>query len=264
MKKKLLVLVSIVFLWMIAGCGHSNTTSNTNSAADKKPVVLTISAAASLQDVLKEITKEFEKEHPQINIRYNYGASGSLSKQIVQGAPVDLFLSASVENIKELENKKLLSKGTNLVSNKLVLITPTNSNSKIKNFKDLKSKEIERISIGTPTIVPAGTYAKQALEYYKLWNHVEGKIVYTKDVRQVLTYVETGNVQAGIVYKTDALISDKVKIAATADAESHDQIIYPVEIIKNTKYPKESALFFDYLQSDKASKLWKKYGFTRE
>lgn len=266
MKKKLLLFVSIIFLLMMVGCGNSNakSNSNANSAKTKEPIELTISAAASLQDVLEDLTNKFNEEYPQIKIKYNFGASGSLAKQITQGAPVDMFLSASVENYKELEDKNLISKGANLVSNKLVLITSSNSDLPIKNFSDLKKQEIEKISIGTPTVVPAGTYAKQALEYDQVWDDVEKKIVYAKDVRQVLTYVESGNVQAGIVYKTDALISDKVKIVATADTQSHDKIIYPVGIIENTNYPAETALFFNYLQSDAAKKLWIKYGFAKE
>lgn len=264
MKKKLLIILSITFLLIITGCGKSNANSTSDTTKKKKAVELTISAAASLQNVLEDITDDFNKEYPEIEIKYNFGASGALAKQIVQGAPVDLFLSASVENYKELDDENLISKGTNLVSNELVLITSSNSDLPIKNFSDLTNQQIEKVSIGTPTVVPAGTYAKQALEHDHVWNDVEKKIVYAKDVRQVLTYVETGNVEAGIVYKTDALISDKVKIVATADAQSHDQIIYPVGIIEGTSYPDEATLFLDYLQSDAAKKLWIKYGFTRE
>ena len=260
MKKKLLIILSITFLVIITGCSNSHA----NPAEKEEPIVLTVSAAASLQNVLEEITKTFHKEHPQIEIKYNFGASGALAKQITQGAPVDLFLSASVDNYKELEDKNLISKGANLVSNKLVLITSNNSAFAIKDFSDLKDQEIEKVAMGTPTVVPAGTYAKQVLEHAQVWDDVEKKVVYAKDVRQVLTYVETGNVEAGIVYKTDALISDKVKIVATADAQSHDRIIYPVGMIKNTNYPDETALFYDYLQSDSTKKLWIKYGFTRE
>ena len=105
----------------------------------------------------------------------------------------------------------------------------------IKGFEDLAKAEIDKISIGTPETVPAGKYAKESLEKTDIWKDVESKVVYAKDVRQVLSYVETGNVAAGIVYKTDALVSDKVNIVATADPETHTPIIYPVGIIKDSK-----------------------------
>ena len=110
--------------------------------------------------------------------------------------------------------------------------------------------------------MPAGKYAKESLEKTDLWKDVESKVVYAKDVRQVLSYVETGNVAAGIVYKTDALVSDKVNIVATADPETHTPIIYPVGIIKDSKNYEEAKDFYSYLQSDDALKVFEEYGFT--
>lgn len=151
------------------------------------------------------------------------------------------------------------SKGTDLVGNELVLVVPNGSKKEIKTFEDLT--KTDKISIGTPEAVPAGQYAKESLEHLKVWNAVEEKVVYAKDVRQVLTYVETNNVDAGIVYKTDALISQKVKILASAETNSHTPIIYPLGVIKNSRYPKEAQLFYEYLQNETSIKTFEKFGF---
>lgn len=223
-------------------------------------VELTISAAASLQDALKEIAADFEKKHPNIKITYNYGASGALQQQISHGAPVDLFFSAAEDKYDKLVKDGLINKnnGTDLVRNELVLIVPSHSD--VKGFNDLAKSE--QFSIGTPESVPAGKYAKETLENLKLWNEVEEKVVYAKDVRQVLTYVETGNVDAGIVYKTDAMISKKVKVAATADENTHSPIVYPVGVVKKSPHQKEAKLFYDYLQEKEILQIFKEYGFS--
>ena len=224
-------------------------------------VELTISAAASLQDALNEIKANFEKEQSNVKVNYNFGASGALGQQISQGAPVDLFFSAAEDKFNKLVQDGLIeeSKRIDLVGNELVLVVPNDSKKEIKAFEDLT--KTDRISIGTPEAVPAGQYAKEILEKLNVWQAIEGKIVFGKDVRQVLTYVETNNVDAGIVYKTDALISEKVKIAATAAVDSHAPIIYPLGMIKNSSHPKEAQLFYDFLQNDRSMKTFEKFGF---
>ena len=229
---------------------------------DEEEIMITVSAAASLKDALYEIGEHFQKDNPQIEVRFNFGASGSLSEQIKQGAPVDVFLSASEEKFQELVGKDLIDNKATLVSNEIVLISTSKTDFNLKELSDITNEEIEKISIGTPSIVPAGTYAQQALEYYDVWQDIQEKIVYAKDVRQVTTYVETGNVQVGIVYKTDAMASDKVEIFTTIDAKSHDAITYPAGVLKSSKNKEESLLFFDYLQNDAMKKVWVQYGFS--
>jgi molybdate transport system substrate-binding protein len=214
-----------------------------------------------LQDALTDIKTSFEKGHPNVKITYNFGASGSLEQQISQGAPVDLFFSAAEDKFQKLVQDGLIEKksGTDLLGNDLVLIVPKNSNKGIKSFENLT--KADKIALGTPESVPAGQYGKETLENLNILSAVKGKVVYAKDVRQVLTYVETGNVDAGIVYKTDALTSPKVKIVATAEEKTHAPIIYPVGIIKNSSHSKEAALFYDYLQNSKSKGIFEKYGF---
>jgi molybdate transport system substrate-binding protein len=258
-KLHLLFFSMMLLLGTMTGCSPNEQSKKPDGSA--KQVELTISAAASLQDALNNISASFEKEHPNVKINYNYGASGALQQQISQGAPVDLFFSAAEDKFKKLIKAGMIekNKGTDLLGNELVLVVPKDSNKAIKTFADLI--KAEKLAIGTPETVPAGQYAKETLEKLHVWKDVENKLVYAKDVRQVLTYVETGNVDAGIVYKTDALSSPKVKIVATAEESTHAPIIYPVGIIKNSSHPKEAQLFYDYLQNDKSIKTFERYGF---
>lgn len=257
-KKSLLFFSSMVLFLSLAGCQSKNTGEEQRDAAGES-VELTISAAASLQDALTEIEARFVKEYPNVLINFNFGASGSLQQQISQGAPADLFFSAAEDKFDKLVNDGLIEEknGIDLVGNELVLVVPKGS--KIKSFHDLT--EADKFSIGTPESVPAGKYAKESLEKMDIWNNIEEKVVYAKDVRQVLTYVETNNVDAGIVYKTDALISEKVNIVDTAEENTQDPIIYPLGVIKDTSYPEEAKLFYDYLQNEKSMDIFKEYGF---
>lgn len=263
MKKQYALSLSIFLFLFASGCSNNTEKQQEqpNQEAAVKKVELTVSAAASLQDALHDITADFEKEHSTIKINYNFGASGALQQQISQGAPVDLFFSAAEDKFDKLVQDGLIekSKGMDLVGNELVLVVPKDSNKGIQTFEDLP--KAERLSIGTPESVPAGQYAKDTLEHLGVWKDVEGKVVFAKDVRQVLTYVETNNVDAGIVYKTDALTSSKVKIAAAAEDNSHAPIIYPVGVMKDSAHPKEALAFYEYLQSQESMKILEEYGF---
>lgn len=228
---------------------------------------LTVSSAASLKDVMEEIKPLYEQKHSQAKLTYNFGSSGSLQQQIEQGAPVDVFISAANKQMDALEKKGLLLTGTrrNLVSNQMVLIVPANQNQnkvQIKNFTDLTNKNIGRIALGEPQSVPAGKYAQEVLNHYKIADQVNAKAVYAKDVRQVLNYVATGNVDAGIVYLTDAKIENKVKVAAIAPSGSHSPVVYPIAVIKDSKNPQESQKLINFLTTSEIQKIFTKYGFT--
>jgi len=248
--------ILLLLVGILAGCGNQERNTKTN-----EPVELTISAAASLQDALEELKATYEKEHDTIKILYNFGGSGALQQQILQGAPVDLFFSAAQDKFDTLVEKGIIDKkqGMNLLANDLVLIVPKKNEKHIQSFEDLKLAG--KIALGTPETVPAGQYGVETLKTMQLWEAIESKVVYTKDVRQVLTYTETENVDAGIVYKTDALSSEKVDIVSVANDDTHTPIIYAVGIIKNSKYTKEAEDFYNFLQSDEAMNVFKKYGF---
>jgi molybdate transport system substrate-binding protein len=223
---------------------------------------VTVSAAISLKDSLDEIGKIYEKAHPGAKISFNYGGSGTLQRQIEQGAPVDIFFSAAEKQMDDLQSKDLVDAGTrrNIVANQLVLIVPA-SNTTIHTFEDLSSVSVKVLALGEPSTVPAGMYARQSLERLGLWGSVDRKIVLAKDVRAVLTYVETGNADAGMVYQTDAQGSPKVRIVTVAPADSHDPIIYPAAIVKGVKNPSAAASFLAFLSSSAAREVFAKYGF---
>lgn len=250
-------LALLLILLFTGGCSTSDN-NNENSSE------LTISAASSLKNVLAEIEKDYQEKQPDIKLKFNFGSSGALKQQISQGAPVDLFISASDEEIKELINEKMIAKEdtVELINNELALIIPKSFESKIEGFSDLKHKDVLKIGLGTPETVPAGMYAKETLQNLQVWDSVDHKMVYGKDVRQVLTYVETGNVDAGIVYKTDALTSEKISIVETANTKWHSPIIYPAAIIKDSKNKSIARDFHQYLQSESAMAVFEKNGFT--
>jgi molybdate transport system substrate-binding protein len=257
MKKYYSLIASLLLLvGILAGCGSQGSDNKANESVE-----LTISAAASLQDSLEELQKTYENEHDNIKITFNFGGSGALQQQILEGAPVDLFFSAAQDKFDELVQKGLINEkqGTNLLANELVLIVPKKNEKHIQSFEDLS--KVDKIAIGTPETVPAGKYGIETLKNMELWKNIESKVVYTKDVRQVLTYTETENVDAGMVYKTDALVSEKVDVVATAKEDTHTPIIYPVGVIKDSKHAKEAEDFYHFLQSDEAMKVFKKYGF---
>ena len=268
MQKQTFFISMLLFLFLLlVAC--SNTSNSAQDAAGGetdeagKNVELTISAAASLKEALDSIQVAFQEEHPEVALTFNYGASGSLQQQISQGAPVDLFFSAAEDKFDRLIEEGMIAEedGVDLLGNELVLIAPKGEQ-EVKELEDLTKTEIDNISIGTPETVPAGKYAKEALEEMDLWDGLKSKVVFAKDVRQVLSYVETGNVEAGLVYQTDALTSEKINIVATVDAKAHTPIIYPVGVMKDSDQYETAKVFLDYVQSDEALKVFKEYGFT--
>lgn len=262
MKKSLSIIASLTLTGAaLAACGNNDNKEESSTTTQKETVELTVSAAASLQDALTDLKKQYESDHKNITITYNFGGSGDLQQQISQGAPVDLFFSAAEDKFDTLVDEGEIEKndGVDLLANDLVLVTPTENKKEIESFDDLT--KADKVAIGTPESVPAGQYGVETLKSIDVWTKIKSKIVYAKDVRQVLTYTETNNVDAGIVYKTDALTSDKVKIVATADDQSHTPIIYPVGVIKNSKHTVEAKEFYAFLQSDDAMKVYKDYGF---
>ncbi len=226
---------------------------------------LTVSAAISLKDALDEIKQAYVSANPGVSIAINYGASGNdFQLQIEQGAPVDIFLSAAPKQIDALAAKGLLLDGSrrDILRNEVVLIVPKDSTAKISSFQDLTRPDVKKIALGEPVAVPAGQYAKQTLTTMGIYDAVNTKAVLAKDVRQVLTYVETGDVDAGIVYSTDALSSSKVKVVATSPPNSHDPVIYPGAVIKASKNTQAAVAFLDSLRQPPATAIFQKYGFV--
>lgn len=267
--RKTIVVVLIFMLSILSACANKQAKSN-DQTVDKKTsttlekIELTISAAASLNEALTEIKALYENKSENVTLFFNFDGSGALQQQISQGAPADLFFSAAEDKFNLLVEEGRIdehNKG-NLLKNQLVLIVPNDEKIEAMEFKDLTKEQIEKIAVGTPESVPAGQYAKESLEALGLWGELEPKLIFTKNVRQVLTYVETNNVDAGIVYKTDAAISDNVKIVAEADEQTHTPIIYPAGVLKDSKQLEAAQELFHYLKSDEVMKIFKQYGFV--
>jgi molybdate transport system substrate-binding protein len=223
---------------------------------------LTVSAAASLKEALSETEADYKQAYGNTEFSNNFGSSGTLAVQIDLGAPVDLFLSAAVKPMDELEAKGLIVAGTrrNLLRNTLVLIAPLDS--KLNGFQGLTNGSIRTIAFGDPASVPAGQYGRQTLAALHLLDKINQKLVLGKDVRQVLTYVETGNADAGLVYATDAQASGKVRVVATAPESTHDLIVYPVAVVKGSRNEEASRRFIEFLRSPIAQAIFVKHGFT--
>ncbi|RZM79877.1 molybdate ABC transporter substrate-binding protein [Leptolyngbya iicbica LK] len=247
-------------------CGTPPTPSATNAAsktsATSAPIELTISVAASVQDAMKDVQTAYQQTAPNVTITYNFGSSGSLAQQIAQGAPVDIFLSASQKWMDDLEAKGEMASGSrqDLLQNAMVLIVPLDKTD-ITDFKDFETDAVSKIAIGEPESVPAGGYAKEVLTALNLFDTIQPKLVFGKDVRQVLAYVETGNVDAGLVYATDAQVSDQVQTVAIAPAETHTPIVYPVAVVEDSDQQAAAQAFVDFLSSETAVAIFQGYGF---
>ncbi|RJG22120.1 molybdate ABC transporter substrate-binding protein [Paenibacillus thiaminolyticus] len=232
--------------------------------AQKEQVELTVSAAVSLTDALSEIQNLYESTHAGVQLHFNFGGSGALQKQIEQGAPADLFFSAAAKQMNQLVEKQVVNANDqmSLLTNELVVIVPSDSKASVNSEAGLLEDGLRTVAIGIPESVPAGSYAKEALTNAGLWDQLQPKLVQAKDVRQVLQYVSTGNADAGIVYKTDALSTSDVKIAYVIAPSTHTAIEYPLGIVAATKHREEAEQFYRYLQTEEALNIFEKYGFS--
>lgn len=232
--------------------------SLTSAKADE----MTVFAAASLTDALKEIGAAYEKGGGD-KVLFNFAASNTLETQIKAGAPADIFFSADEPKMNDLEKAGLIAKDSrqDLLSNSLVVIVPADSTATVTSAKDLAGDAFKKIALGETKSVPAGIYAKQYLEKIGSWPQVESRIIPSESVRAALAAVETGNVDAGIVYKTDALHSKKVKIAYEVPVADGPAIAYPIALVSDSKHAAAAKKFLEYLEQPNTRKVFEKYGF---
>jgi molybdate transport system substrate-binding protein len=223
---------------------------------------ITVFAAASLTDSLKEVAAAYEKQSGD-KITFNLGASSTLTRQIEEGAPADIFFSADEAKMDGLETKGLIDTATrkSRLGNSLVIVVAADSALQIQSAGDLTNASVNKIALADPKAVPAGVYAKAWLEKQQLWPAIEPKVVPTENVRAALAAVESENVEAGVVYKTDADISRKVKVAYEVPAKDAPVISYPMAAVKESKQPEAAKKFLNYLDSKKAGDIFKKFGF---
>ncbi len=222
-----------------------------------------VSAAASLTDAFKAIGKAYEAKNPGVTIRFNFAATGPLLQQIEQGAPVDVFASADQQSMDRAEKGSFILPGsrTNFIGNVLVLISPVNM-SVVKGLADLQSAQVLKISIGNPESVPVGRYAKAALEKQGVWEALVPKFVMGSSVKQALEYVMRGEVEAGFVFGTDAVIA-KDKVRVVAEIPTITPIVYPVAVVAASAKKEAAQAFIHYLQGAESQAILTKYGFKK-
>lgn len=252
--KKLLVIALALALWL-PGALSGEAAARTS---------LTVSAAASLTDAARELGTLYQAANPDIAVLFNFGSSGALQTQIEEGAPADVFLSAAQRQMDALETKGFLQPGSrkNLLLNAVVLIVPANSALGLTGFADLAGAGVKSVALGEPAAVPVGQYAEEIFKSLSILPEVKAKANYGSDVRQVLAWVASGDVDCGVVYATDAATSGAVKIVAAAPAGSHRPVVYPAAVLKNSANNAAAQDFLDFLSGPKARAVFEKYGFT--
>jgi len=224
---------------------------------------LRVAAAASLADSLKEIHENFTKA-TNVKVELNLGASSALARQIEAGAPTDVFISADLAKMKDLAGKGLVQSDTqeDQLSNSLVIVTSSDSTLNITSTKDLTGSNVSKIVTGDPKAVPVGVYAKEYLEKAGLWESLQSKVIAAENVRAALAAVESGNVEVGIVYKTDAAISRKVKIAYEIPQAEGPKITYPMAALKDSAQLDVAKKYLDFLDLPESKAIFEKFGFV--
>jgi molybdate transport system substrate-binding protein len=223
-----------------------------------------VSAAISMKEAVETLGRQFTQGRPRVMLRYNFGSSGELQKQIEAGAPVDLFISAAQRQMDELEQKGLIVTGTRRVfaRNVLTVIKPADSKLDISKPADLAVARVQRIVIGNPKTVPVGQYSEESLKALGLWDQLQPKLVLAENVRQALDYVARGEVEAGFVYTTDVVVRSGAVVEAFRPAEdTYRPVTYPVAVMKGTKQLGLAQAFIAMLVSPDGQAVLARLGF---
>jgi len=241
------------------GCRRS-----ANAPSDAAPGgEITVSAGASLRDAFQEIGRLYEARTGR-HVSFNFGASGALQKQIEAAAPVDVFASAGAQQMDALADKNLIDRDTrrDFARNELVVVTPQTGAPQINSFPDLEAEAVRRVAVGNPRTVPAGQYAEQVFNNLGLAAKLQPKLILAEDVRQVLDYVARGEVDAGVVYRTDAQVAgSSVRIAAVAPESSHEPILYPIAVVRESRNGEAARSFVELVAGAEGQGVLRRYGF---
>lgn len=255
-------LLLLLLLITSSGCRAGAPAPSTGETRDTG--ALTISAAVSLKDAFSEIGNLYKARTGRSAV-FNFGASGALQRQIESGAPVDVFASAGAQQMDALAGRALIDEASrrDFARNTLVLIVPTDSQLGLNAFAGLADARVQKIAVGNPKTVPAGQYTEQVFNNTALRDQLQSKLVPAEDVRQVLDYVVRGEVDAGVVYATDARSAGgRVRVVATAAEESHAPILYPIAVIKDGKQKGAAQEFVNLVSGSEAQSILRKYGFA--
>jgi molybdate transport system substrate-binding protein len=226
---------------------------------------ITVSAAISLRNAFEDIGRIFKEKNPGVKVLFNFGSSGDLAKQIEAGAPVDIFASAAQKDMDDLEGKNFIAPNSKkeFARNAVALVSAIHSGIPVQSLEDLQRRDVKKIVIGNPRTVPAGRYAEEALKHFKLWDTVKEKLVFAENVRQALDYVVRNEVDAGLVYATDAMLRSKeVRLIMKVPEESHQPVVYPIGMVKGAKGEASSRKFIDLVMSTEGQAILSRYGFS--
>jgi molybdate transport system substrate-binding protein len=233
-------------------------------AAPASAAELTLSAAISLKEVIEDLGRRFVQSHPGTTLRYNFGASGELAKQIEAGAPIDLFVSAAERQMDDLAAKGLIVPETRRVfaRNVLTVIAPAGSGRRLSQPRDLLERSVTRIAIGNPKTVPVGQYAEESLRALGLWDALGPKLVFAENARQVLEYVVRGEVEAGVVYVTDVAVrATRVQEAFRPPESSYRPVVYPAAVVRDARARDLARAFVEHLTTPDAQTVLARHGF---
>lgn len=253
MKKFIGVLFSVAVVFaLFGGCSDSAREDS-----------LVVGAAASLTDVMEELAGAFSTAHPDVTLEFTFASSGALQTQIEQGAPIDVFMSAAPGQMNNLVEQGLIYGGSrNVVRNSIVLIVPADSAADITGFAEVLSDEIGLIAIGDPDSVPGGAFAREIFTALGIFDEVLERATLGTDIRQVLTWVEMGEADAGVVFGTDAGTSDAVRVVEIADGTLHSPSVNPVGIVADSNAKEAAQSFIDFLFSTEAMAIFESHGFS--
>ncbi len=275
-KKVAAAILAGTMAFALAGCGSEKQDSQVAGNGEK--VHLTVFAAASMTETMTQIAEQYQKEHPNVEISFNFDSSGTLKKQIQNGADADLFISAAQKQMNQLDASKdgkdnpdkldfvKSDSRVDLLENKVVLVTPEGNPQGIQNFNDMAAKLKDgsiRLVMGNSD-VPVGQYTQKILKFYNLDEQAiaeAGHITYGSNVKEVTTQVREGSADAGVIYATDAF-SAKLKPLDEATKEMCGQVIYPAAVMKHSKHPQEAQDFLNYLKGAEAMKIFRSVGFS--
>lgn len=255
MKKRTIALVlAAAFL---SGCAEKGGKSS-------KKTELTVLAAASLTEACNEIERLYESRNIDTDLLFSYGGSGALQTQIEEGAPADVFFSAAKKQMNALIDEELVDKDTvnELLENKIVLIVPEGNPAGVKGFDDVISDNVAVIGLGEPSSVPVGQYSEEIFDHLGILDAVSRKASYASDVKQVLSWVEAGNADCGVVYSTDANCGEGIAVICEAPENSHNRVIYPAGLVSSSNHKEEAKAFLSFLESGECRDIFEKYGFT--
>ncbi len=251
----------VMWACVAAGCSRSQPAKPSGASAERPQETVVMLAAASTQEPVETVAANYEQTSRSVAVKCSFAGSALLAEQIAAGVDADLFLSANRQWVQHLTDQGLVAESVSLLRNRLVVIVPVESEVVITRPEDLLKDSVRHLAMADPEAVPAGIYGRQALEKLNIWNGVQDKVVAGTDVRQALSYVETGAAEAGIVYATDAVISDKVRTAFPIALELSEPVVYQLALLKSAAEKPAARALYKHLQSLEALTIFRQQGF---